>query len=232
MNVHWHMRFTLSLVPISGGLPGLYAPGVRDWLGTREEDSADGFGKVVCAVRLVKIEKSLRVLRVSACIGPAHAEAQRRGDTYILSVKGRPVACYPCPSVGYSSAHATGRPRSQAARGSLMPPGARRPSPVGTSRRSARAYGLWINNPLQPAQAGFAFHSRGLQPHGKGRIADLFLNLHQPAVSACGRDARAPFKFIGARASGAHAGGDARAPRTLRPGPAGASRRSARAYGL
>jgi hypothetical protein len=96
---------------------------------------------------------SLRVLGVSACIRPAHAAARRRGDTDIVSVKGRPVACYPCPSAGYSSAHAGG-------------------------------------------------------------------------------DARAPFKFMGARASGAHAGGDARAPRTLRPGPAGASRRSARAHGL
>ncbi len=54
----------------------------------------------------------LRLRNPSACIGPAHAEVQRRGDTYILSVKGRPVACYPCPSVGYSSAHAAGRPRS------------------------------------------------------------------------------------------------------------------------
>jgi hypothetical protein len=29
---------------------------------------------------------------------------------YILSVKGRPVACYPCSSVGYSSARAGGTP--------------------------------------------------------------------------------------------------------------------------
>ncbi len=46
------------------------------------------------SVRSYKIEKSLRVLRASARIGPAHAEVQRRGDTYIVSVKGRPVACY------------------------------------------------------------------------------------------------------------------------------------------
>ncbi len=61
--------------------------------------------------------------------------------------------------------------------------------------------------------------------------------------SACGRGraphssswVRAPTARIsaastpGARASGAQAGGDARAPRTLRPSPAGASRCSARA---
>jgi hypothetical protein len=39
----------------------------------------------------------------------------------------------------------------------------------------------------QPAQAGFASCSRGVHPDGKRRISDLFLNLHQPAVSACGR---------------------------------------------
>jgi len=55
---------------------------------------------------------SLRVLGVSACIRPAHAAARRRGDTDIVSVKGRPVACYPCPSVGYSSAHAGGDARA------------------------------------------------------------------------------------------------------------------------
>ena len=54
---------------------------------------------------------SLRVLGVSACIRPAHAAARRRGDTDIVSVKGRPVACYPCPSAGYSSAHAGGDAR-------------------------------------------------------------------------------------------------------------------------
>jgi hypothetical protein len=55
---------------------------------------------------------SLRVLGVSACIRPAHAAARRRGDTDIVSVKGRPVACYPCPSAGYSSAHAGGDARA------------------------------------------------------------------------------------------------------------------------
>jgi len=39
----------------------------------------------------------------------------------------------------------------------------------------------------QPAQAGFASCSRGVHPDGKRRIPDLLLNLHQPAVSACGR---------------------------------------------
>jgi len=32
----------------------------------------------------------------------------------------------------------------------------------------------------QPAQAGFALDSRGLQPDGTRCIADLMLNLHQP----------------------------------------------------
>jgi len=32
----------------------------------------------------------------------------------------------------------------------------------------------------QPAQAGFALHSRGLEPHGTRHIPDLMLNLHRP----------------------------------------------------
>jgi hypothetical protein len=40
---------------------------------------------------------------------------------------------------------------------------------------------------VAPAQAGFALPGRGLQPDGWRGIADLFLNLHQPAVSVCGR---------------------------------------------
>jgi len=37
--------------------------------------------------------------------------------------------------------------------------------------------------PRKPAQAGFALDSRGLQPDGTRGIADLFLNLHQPAAA-------------------------------------------------
>jgi hypothetical protein len=47
--------------------------------------------------------------------------------------------------------------------------------------------GLEPDGMHQPAQAGFASCSRGVHPDGKRRISDLFLNLHQPAVSACGR---------------------------------------------
>ena len=43
-----------------------------------------------------------------------------------------------------------------------------------------------------PAQAGFALESRGLEPDGTRRIPDVLLTLHQPAISAGGRDARAP----------------------------------------
>jgi hypothetical protein len=39
----------------------------------------------------------------------------------------------------------------------------------------------------EPAQAGFALSSPGLSPDGTRRIPDEMLNLHQPAVSACGR---------------------------------------------
>jgi hypothetical protein len=39
----------------------------------------------------------------------------------------------------------------------------------------------------QPAQAGFASCSRGVHPDGARRVPDVFLTLHQPAVSACGR---------------------------------------------
>ena len=35
-------------------------------------------------------------------------------------------------------------------------------------------------NMVWPAQAGFAFHIRGLQSDGSRGIADLMLNLHQP----------------------------------------------------
>ena len=40
-------------------------------------------------------------------------------------------------------------------------------------------------NMVWPAQAGFAFHIRGLQSDGSRGIADLMLNLHQPDGS-CG----------------------------------------------
>jgi len=50
---------------------------------------------------------------------------------------------------------------------------------------------------IQPAQAGFALASRGLQPHGWHGIADLFLNLHQPAISACGRGRPHPIQVHG-----------------------------------
>ena len=56
----------------------------------------------------------------------------------------------------------------------------------------------------QPAQAGFALDSRGLQPDGTRCIADLMLNLHQPD----GTQARRP-RTQDARAS-PQAGGDAR----------------------
>ncbi len=39
-------------------------------------------------------------------------------------------------------------------------------------RMRALAYGLCVIIPLSPAQAGFALHSRGLQPDGSCGIAD------------------------------------------------------------
>jgi len=85
----------------------------------------------VWASQTSALERGRRLLRHRSAY-PAYPRAsdrltRRRGGAEIrVSVKGRPVACHPCSSVGYSS------------------------------------------------------------------------------FSACGRDARAPFKFMGARASGAH----------------------------
>jgi len=95
---------------------------------------------------------SLRVLGVSACIRPAHAEARRRGDTYIVSVKGRPVACHPCSSVGYSSTHAGETPALPGFRHAGETPA------LPGSRRSARADGdaeaLGYARRSPPARAG------------------------------------------------------------------------------
>ena len=95
---------------------------------------------------------SLRVLGVSACIRPAHAAARRRGDTDIVSVKGRPVACHPCSSVGYSSTHAGETPALPGFRHAGETPA------LPGSRRSARADGdaeaLGYARRSPPARAG------------------------------------------------------------------------------
>ena len=70
-----------------------------------------------------------------------------------------------------------GRPRSQEVRGSLMLPGARHPSPVGASRRSARASArslrmrarrpraqAWGEMPALPGGAGFTLAARRSMP--------------------------------------------------------------------
>ena len=107
---------------------------------------------------------SLRVLGVSACIRPAHAEARRRGDTYIVSVKGRPVACHPCSSVGYSSTHAGETPALPGFRHAGETPAlpgfrhAGETPALPGSRRSARADGdaeaLGYARRSPPARAG------------------------------------------------------------------------------
>jgi len=110
---------------------------------------------------------SLRVLRVSACIGLAHAEARRRGDTYILSVKGRPVAAIRAhPWVILQR----GRAGTPALPGQLHI--ALRYSPAGASTRSARSLHM---------QAG-RLRSQAL---AKGRPAVRYLsrlNLHKPQM--------------------------------------------------
>jgi hypothetical protein len=114
----------------------------------------------------------------SACIGPAHAEARRRGDTYILSVKGRPVVCHPCASEGYSSARASGDAR---------------PIQVHGCARLRRAYQqrlLQVRAPPARMRAGTPAHP-GLYAQAPPGLPGAQRGL-QPAVSAYGRDARAP----------------------------------------
>ena len=63
--------------------------------------------------------------------------------------------------------------RTQDARGSIM-------LPIALSSENARA------------PQGLPHAQGGLQPDGTRRIPDVLLTLHQPAISAGGRDARAP----------------------------------------
>ena len=69
---------------------------------------------------------------------------------YILSVKGRPVACYPCPSAGYSSAHAGGD-----ARAPFKFMGARA-SGAQTGETPALPGGAWFNHAAQRYNPVFA----------------------------------------------------------------------------
>jgi hypothetical protein len=73
----------------------------------------------------------------------------------------------------------------------------RPPSPhAGGDARAPRTHVLQSFRPSlqavrtpQPAQAGFALDSRGLQPDGTRCIADLMLNLHQPDGTRAGTPA-------------------------------------------
>ena len=131
-----------------------------------------GVGKVVCAVGLVKIEKSpprsprsprasdrltrrregaeiraffsegqtLRAIRAHPRVILQHVRAGTPAPHSSSQVRVPParISAASAPGARASGAQAR-RPRSQEARGSIMLPGAPRPSPAGASRRSARA---------------------------------------------------------------------------------------------